>query len=216
MQKSFIRRNWLSLGAAAFIAILLTYFFVLPWLQNKRSKDDIKNGKLVYVSKIGWIDMRHADPSGPTKMVHEIDKHRGGTLTYSQDMKKRFLWFTFVVRMTNRYSIPKEMSAREEEGVLCFVFEDVSKDFEALQASHPFKASAGKAVGDINGDRLALLRSLYLPRPACINKPEKVSVALKKFQQGKNLTATSSYLASFLPKKVKVYKYDSKVEYLLM
>ncbi len=213
---TFLKKHFLLLAAFSMFCLTITYFIVLPTLQDYRTKKDIVHGELRYVPRIGWIDMRHANPSGPTNMVHAIDKHRGGTLTYSQDMKKRFLGLTFVVRMTNRYSIPKKMNKHQQEGILCFVFEDVSKDFEALQASHPFKASCGKAVGDINGDRLALLRSLYLPRPSCIDRPAAKSIALKKFESGKGLTTASSYLASFLPRKVKVYKYDSKVEYLLL
>lgn len=212
---TFLKKHFLLLATFSTLSLVITYFIVLPTLQDYRAKKDIATGDLQYFAEIGWVDMGHANPDGPTKLVAEIDKHRGGTLTYSQDMKKKLFGLTFVVRRTNRYSIPVDLD-NKRAGILRYVLEDVSKDFEKLQGSHPFKALCGKSIGDINGDRLALLRSLKLKCPTCIDHPVEPEIALKKFENNDNLTATSGYLKKFLPTPVWVYRYDSKVECFFM
>lgn len=206
--KNFVKRHKLFLACIGIL--LFIYTILLPIRQHYRTQQSIISGDLHYYPEIGWVDMGHADPSGPIKMVQAIDKHRGGTLTYYQDMRKSFLGLTIGVRMTNRYSIPKELG-RKRDGILRYVFEDVSKDFEALQATHPLKSFCGKGMGDINGDRIALLRSMHMRTPRCLNNPANKKVALEKLQTGTLPLAVSSDLAKYLPSKVPVHKFDSKI-----
>lgn len=184
---------------------IIIFYIILPIRKHFLTREEIETGRLMYYSKIGWVDMGHANPVGPKKMVNELEKHLGGTLAYSQDMKKSFLGITVTIRMTNRYSIPKQLG-KKRNGILRYVFEDVSKDFEMLQNSYPFKPFCGNGIGDINGDRLALIRALDLKTPSELKKPTPVTEALQKRKSDQE----SFLLKQYLPNKIPVYKYDSK------
>lgn len=197
-------------------ALLVGYFIFLPARQEEKMLTNIKEGRLNFYPELGWVDMGHANPDGPSEqLVQAIDKHKGGTLTYSQDMKKNIFGFTVVVRITNSYSIPEKLG-KQRNGIIRFVFDDVSKDFEALQARHPFRNFCGYALGDINGDRIALLRALKLPRPKRFMDPVSHERALEVYyEQRRNPIRISTTVEEMLPTPIWVYKYNSTIEYFI-
>ena len=213
---SYLRKH----PRVSFVLVLLCiavlgYTVILPWQQKRRLVEDIENGRLSYCnSTVGWIDWGHANPSGPDRLVKDIVLHQGDSLIYFQDMKKSFCGVRIIVRLSNTYSIPKELGV-EKNGVTRFIFEDVSKDFEDLQSSHPFKPMCGMGVGDINGDRVALARSLHLKMPREILRLNQTEVSLEKFKKGTDLNTISKKLDILLPKAVAVRKCSSRIQYIV-
>ena len=216
MKKNVKRLLWTGGTCIALIPLVLCIAFSL---QKAKLRKQIKKGKIQYISKIGWIDWAHAIPTGPKKLVTEISEEPGDTISYYQDMKKKIAGTCMVVRLTNKYYVPKSKrkTSKQRAGIARYILEDVSTDFEKLQASYPYDPLCGIGVGDRNGDRIALLRALHIRFNGKLGHSDKKNAAIKRFNKNPNdASKPTRALEKLLPKPILVKKLCSITEHLAL
>jgi hypothetical protein len=211
--KKFLTNLYLFCASiTVIIIVLIVYFFAND---KSKTKEEIKNNKVQFFKTIGWIDWGHALPDGPQKLIDELASNKSDTVTYFQDMKKIIAGQKVTIRLTSTYYVHPIL--RNSPGVACFIFMDVTTDFEGLQGRWPYKPICSICIGDINGDKIALLRALKIPvdYQGVLGTPENTTSALDHFSKYGNEENQHSTLDKFLPQQMKVRKISSKIEYIL-
>ncbi len=202
------------------LILLFTVSTTLFIFQKNKLKKEIMKHKIQYFPTVGWIDWGHAIPTGPKKLVDQIFQNNNDTIIYFQDMKKRIGDELVIVRLTNKYYVPnrEHMNKKTKGGIARFILEDISADFENLQASYPYRPSCGIGIGDRNGDRIALLRALHISFNGKLGKSKDAKKAVGYFEKNKGENEkTPKILSKLLPPIVKVKRCgDSKIEHLVI
>ena len=209
--KKFLKRVYPPLIKLILLTIsLMIYFFVKD---TQKTKQEISKGRIQYFKGVGWVDWGHAIPTGPQKLVDDLILGKD-TIEYYQDMKKSFFGRKLIIRLSNTYCIPSALSAYPKE-ISCYIFNDVSKAFEHLQKSWPYRPVCGIGIGDTNGDKIALLRALQIDGyDAILGTPESSEYALRHFSQHGDQKDDSSSIDTLLPREMAVKKCNSKIEYI--
>jgi hypothetical protein len=130
------------------------------------SKDEVLKGRLIYTCLCGWIDLGHAQPSGPQWLWNSISAERGMKtwdgkgfrLTYGQEAKK----LGIVLPHRRDYWVARDLSKSQKESVALSIFMEVSLGFEALQDNALIKlfsnSNSGYSVEDLVSNLIAFYR----------------------------------------------------------
>jgi hypothetical protein len=124
-----------------------------------------RNG-LIYTCACGWIDLGHARPDGARALWSQISNGTnhvssdgtGFKVSYSQFMRKAGVG----VGMSRAYWVRKNLSRAEKESVALSIFMEVSKGFETLQDSWPFKwgTDSGFSAEDLMSNLVGFYRAV--------------------------------------------------------
>jgi hypothetical protein len=155
------------------------------------AKTLIKNGRLRYSCKCGWVDIGHADPKtvrpgiGPrhlwSQILNETGKQTvhpradGFKVTYTQDAAVSFLGVKVHPGVTRSYLVSPFLRLPEKESVALGIFREVSEKFETKQGL-AFWSGSDFSVEDL----VSNLISFYLavrPGPDYLKLCEVVSEA---------------------------------------
>ncbi len=206
-----------------FVLLVVSFFIfaaVSNYRQNLKIKREIREGRIQYCKKVGWIDWGHAIPTGPLQLVKDV-LSKDSVVTYFQQMSTSFLGMKLVVRAVNTYKIPTNLSKVKQEGVIRFIFEDVSNEFETIQSSLALRYVSGNDIGDRNGDKIALLRALgkTWTEDSMLLKPVSPDTALRIFKTNEtDIKKNENFFDHLLDKKIApciiVKKVSSKIEYI--
>ncbi len=133
-------------------------------------KEAIKNDKLIYTCKCGWIDKTHANPKssrptvGPASLWNQIVKEsgikplsplvKGFRVAYRQDAVLSKWGMKLHPGVTKEYLVSPNLSLAEKESVALAIFKEVSFAFEDLQ-KFAFWSDSSFANGDLVSNLLA-------------------------------------------------------------
>jgi hypothetical protein len=208
--KSFFRYFMRGALIGSVIALIIG-IPISNYRQKVKIEREIKEGRIKYYKHIGWIDWGHAIPTGPAKWLDTLSMEEG-VVTYCQSMSINVGKIKFSVRVTNKYSIPKDLHDSCKEGAIHYIFNDVSNDFENIQGSFPYFYVCGNGLGDRNGNEIALIRALgkHFDPP----QPLASDSTIFLFKKGNNENNISTFLSQKVQHCFPVKKIDSRVRWI--
>ncbi|MDX9749569.1 MAG: hypothetical protein RBT71_00610, partial [Flavobacteriales bacterium] len=124
-------------------------------LQDDEYYRAINDGKYIYTCNCGWVDTSHAFERssrpqhfkiGPDRLWKQLKEENGlkskwengYQVVYTQDIVK----FGISIGVTKKYFVKYDLSISDREKIAMAIMQDVSMEFEQLQALHPTSGSS--------------------------------------------------------------------------
>lgn len=162
------RRLLLLAGLAAVICI--GWWATGRHLTVEAHEANLREGTLVYSAAMGWVNLDHALPDGPAKLLEAVAKaaqedSTGAPFTYHQQMKMLLGSTTLQMRASCTVELPVLNNEADQAAFAWELFRMVSLQFEEGQRGFPYQlyapaAASGFRAGDLAGNQVAFVTAL--------------------------------------------------------